>query len=87
MMNKGIIKVSESFLKDGTGLFQRFNPIDIQLDHDNMCNSENVYKMFGYSELFDELDDGEKIPEYEFTITTNSLGDMVVSAQRIHNAR
>ena len=85
-MNKGIIKVTESLLKDRTGVFKRFNPIDIQIDYDNTHNSETVYKMLGYSELFDELDKGERIPEYELTITTNTVDDMIIQAKRIYDA-
>ena len=85
MKNKrGIIKVSHQALTHHTGIFSRFNPIDIQIDQQNYYPDNPVYSMLGFSELFAELEEGEKTPVYEMTFTVNAMNDSIVMMERVY---
>jgi len=70
-MNKGLIKISNEIYCNQWDLisiiFESFRPINIEFRH----WENNIWYLWGISEKFRKLDEGEKIPEYEVIFTFN----------------
>jgi len=70
-MNKGLIKVTDQVLKSHWDkfrlIFKDFRPTHIELRH----WENDLWYYFGVSDKFDEVKEGELIPEYIVIIKTD----------------
>ncbi len=70
IMNKGFIKISDVLYRNEwemvSVLFKYFRPAHIKFKH----WENDVWVLYGESELFEELKEGEKVPEYDAIFTT-----------------
>lgn len=70
-MKRGIIKISDILYKKHWsmigGIFKDFRPTHIEFRH----WENDIWYLFGESELFDEVKEDEKVPEYIVIITSH----------------
>lgn len=68
-MKRGIIKISDTLYKKEwpliSEIFKYFRPTHIEFRH----LENDIWHLFGESDLFDEVVEGEKVPEYEVVFT------------------
>jgi len=78
-MKKGYIKITDVLIKqlwsDIYVIFKHFRPTHIELRH----WENDIWYFYGESELFDELKEGEVVPQYECCFT--KLNDGTISYQ------
>lgn len=75
----GYIDVTNLLLNQQTGIFKWFNPLWIEnRDH-------GVKRILCASEMFDELKQKEKIPDYEITVRSVKLntGDYEIEIEKV----
>ena len=56
-------------------IFKNFIPIKIER---NSGGFDGDFIYYGYSSLFDEVEEGTIIPEYEFVIEQNKFGELSI---------
>ena len=64
-MNQGYIRISDDIYRNEWGkiwiFMQDFLPIHIEYRH----WENNIWYLYGFSEYFDELQEGEAVPQYD----------------------
>ena len=79
-MNKGFIKISDVLYRNEwemvSLLFKYFRPTHIEFKH----WENDVWVLYGESGLFEELKEGEKIPQYDAIFTTFSTKEGIASS-------
>jgi hypothetical protein len=74
-MKRGIIKISDILYKEDwsiiSEIFKDFRPTHIEFRH----WENDIWYLFGESEMFDEVKEGEKVPEYTVIFTFTSHPD------------
>jgi hypothetical protein len=76
----GYTKIHDSLFNDFEimkTLYQSFLPVHIEFEHWN-----KIWKIHGYSEFFEEIEEGYKGPEYVFIFRNDSEGCRVISVER-----
>ena len=83
-MNKGLIKISnELYVNDWQRLsvfMKDFRPIHIEFRH----WENDIWYIYGVSEMFDELKEGEAVPEYDVIFTEYENRDGTYKFERVH---
>lgn len=79
-MNKGFIKISDVLYRNEwpvvSLLFKYFRPTHIEFRH----WGNDVWVLYGESSLFEELKEGEKVPQYDVIFRTFSSKCGIVSS-------
>lgn len=81
---KGFLKISEQLLSENEvdffkAIFSNFFPIGIQPDYSCGYN-DKMY--FGLSPYFDEIEEGEAVPEYMATIHTDRHRNIILKEMK-----
>lgn len=70
-MNKGVIKITDALIKNDWHaiypIFESFKPTHIEFRH----WENDIWYYYGVSEFFDEIKEGESIPQYYIEIETS----------------
>jgi len=70
-MNKGLIRMTDQLYRVNyeivSGIFKYFRPTHIEYRH-----WDNIWHLYGESDLFSAVKEGEETPEYVFLITQNT---------------
>lgn len=73
-MNKGIIRITHQLYHNNydviSAIFRDFKPLHIECEYWNIGD----FKFYGESDSFDEIKEGDVIPEYLIEITTHDDG-------------
>jgi hypothetical protein len=84
-MRKGYIKCSDILIKemwqDVYVFFKDFRPTHIEFRH----WENDVWYFYGVSELFDELTEGEVLPQYDVTFTRHNDGSITYKFERLQS--
>jgi hypothetical protein len=82
-MKKGVIKITDSLYRGNyqiaSLIFKDFRPTHIEFRQ----WENNVWYLYGESENFDEIKEGEIVPEYKALITTQPDGNYLCSFTKI----
>ena len=82
-MKKGFIKVSDILIKQDWGklyiFFKDFRPTYIEFRH----WENDTWHYYGVSELFDELKEGEQVPQYEVIFTSHPDSSLTYEFKRL----
>ena len=81
-MNKGFIKISDQLYREEWGtlyIFMKdFRPTHIEFRH----WENDIWYMYGVSEKFDIVNEGENIPQYDVIFTKDSLNNITYEFKR-----
>jgi len=84
-MRKGYIKISNHiYVKEWPSIwvfFKDFRPLHIEFRH----WENNTWHIYGVSEMFEEIKEGEAIPEYLVIFTNNKNKELSYEFQKIPN--
>lgn len=84
-MKKGFIKATDELLKRDWGnlyIFMKdFRPTHIEFRH----WENDVWYFYGVSELFDEIKEGEDIPQYDVLFTMQEDKSLTYEFKRVGN--
>jgi len=75
----GKVSITEQLIKQSTGIFKKFNPIRID------TNLNGIFEYTCYSELFDELEEGQLIPRYYIVVKRHKNGTLTITADKIND--
>jgi len=83
MMNKGLVKISnELYVNDWDRIYffmKDFRPTYIEFRH----WENDIWYIYGISKMFDELKEGDAIPQYDIIFTQHENNDITYKFERV----
>jgi len=84
-MNKGLIKISDVMYKQDWHILYIFMK-DFRPTHIEFRHWENdIWYMYGVSDHFDVLKEGDLVPQYDIVFTKQGNGSLAYKFQRVNN--
>lgn len=83
MMNKGLVKISnELYVNDWETIYifmKDFRPTHIEFRH----WENDTWYMYGISKMFDELKEGDAVPQYDVIFTQHGNKEITYKFKRV----